>query len=157
MKHIDILKSFLSIAFLIVIVVMFDSCKGGGDDPVRGPGTGNNQTESDRVSGLLTSSPWKIKSLTIDGVSKNLYPNLAVTFTKTGFTSTGGTSVWPATGSWTFTDDTATSFKRDDQTVVAIETIDQNNLTMSLTWSQTSLGPGRVSSVAGKHVFVMGK
>ena len=153
MKHTEILKSFLSIIFLIAIVVVFDSCKGGGDDP----GPGNNQSESDLVTGLLTASPWKIKSLTIDGVAKNAYPNLVVTFTKTTFTSTGGVPVWPATGSWMFTDDTAKFFKRDDQTVVAIESIDQSNLTMSLTWSQTSLGPGRVSSVAGKHVFVMGK
>ncbi|MEI9919912.1 MAG: hypothetical protein WDO14_14105 [Bacteroidota bacterium] len=149
----SIIKLFLSIALLVMVVIVFDSCGGGGNDP--GPA---EQTPKEKVTALLASGQWKIKSLMIDGVAKSSYPGLAITFGATGgYSSTGGTPVWPTSGTWAFTDDTATAFKRDDQVVVTIESIDQGNLKLALDWSQTSLGPGRVTSVTGKHEFTFGK
>ena len=149
MKTIHIIKSIISFIVLIAVAMALGSCKGSGADP--------EPKESDRVTALLVSGQWKLKSLTIDGVAKSSFPNLAITFTSSAYTASNGDPVWPSSGSWTFTDDTAKSIMRSDQTLVTIESIDANNLTLSLTWTKATIGPGRSASVAGTHVFAMGK
>ncbi|HZY82718.1 MAG TPA: hypothetical protein VFE50_24510 [Cyclobacteriaceae bacterium] len=143
-------KLLVSIIFIYVLIVL-PSCKGKGEDP------GPEETEAQRITALLTSSSWKLKSVTVDGVAKNMFTNMGITFTSSTFSATNGSPVWPSSGTWTFNDDTAKSFKRDDQTTVSIDAIDANNLTLSLDWTKTTVGPGRSQSVAGKHVFVLGK
>ncbi len=135
---------------LIAATLVLPSCK--GDDDPQSAFTPKQQ----EVLDLLKTSAWKLKSVTVDGVAKDLYSDLTITFSEGSFTSSGGEPVWTSTGTWTFTDDDATAFKRNDQTVVSISAVDANNLTLSMTWSQNTIGPGRASSVAGVHVFVMG-
>jgi hypothetical protein len=130
-------------------MIALDSCKSGGDP--------EPETESERVTTLLTTGTWKLNSLTVDGVAKSTFAGMTITFTNGSYTSTKGEPVWPSSGSWSFSDPTAKVIMRSDQTPVNIDAIDANNLTLSITWTKTTLGPGRVSSVAGKHVFVMGK
>jgi hypothetical protein len=148
------IKLLISVILMCTVMVAFDSCKGKGDDP--GPGDGDKE-EAERVGKLLMAAPWKLNSLTIDGVTSSSYAGMTITFTTNGFTSTNGDPVWPASGTWTFADATAKVISRSDQTPVTIEFIDGNSMTLSLTWSKTTLGPGRAGSVGGKHVFVMGK
>ena len=101
------LKAFISVALLFAVIVAFDSCKGKGGDPDPEP-----ETEVQRVAKLLTSGQWTLKSLTIDGVAKDSYAGLTITFTSSGFTATNGAPVWPANGAWQFNDDTAKALKR---------------------------------------------
>ena len=146
------IKLFLSIILVATIIATLDSCKGGagGDDP-------EPKTEPERVSELLQSTQWKLSSIKVDDVSKNLFANMTITFTANGFTTTNGAPVWPASGTWTFSGSDAKTMTLGDQTTVAIESITETNLTLSLTWTKNTVGPGRVASVAGKHVFVFGK
>jgi hypothetical protein len=130
------------------LLATLSSCK--GDDP--------SVTEAQKITNLLTGSPWKIQSVTVDNVAHDeLYPNLSVTFTSTGFTATNGLLVWPTTGTWTFTDKTATTFSRNDGVEVTINEISDTRLVLSLTWTKTTLGGGRANSLSGKNVFTLTK
>jgi len=139
----------MSFALLCAVMIALDACKGGGDP--------EPETESERVTKLLTTGTWKLNSLTIDGVAKSSFDGMTITFTNGSYTSTKGEPVWPSSGTWSLSDATAKTISRSDQTPVSIDAIDANNLTLSLTWTKTTLGPGRASSIAGKHTFVMGK
>lgn len=147
-------KLLMSLVILTTAVTVFQSCKSGADDP--GPG-GGDATEAEKVSALMKKGTWKLNSVTVDGVAKNLYAGMTITFTQDGFTTTKADPVWPANGTWAFADNTAKAIVRNDQTTVTIESINDANMTLSLTWTKTTLGPGRVESIAGKHVFVFGK
>ena len=105
---------------------------------------------------MLTANTWTMQSLTIDGVADNtFFQGLKVTFTATGFTAVNGEPVWPASGTWAYTDANAQSFKRDDGVVVTIQNISATTLQVSIPWTQTTTG--RVSSVSGTHVFTFTK
>lgn len=136
-------------AFLLLAILattMLINC--GSDDP----------SEAERVKKLLTSGSWKPESVTVDGVNKNdVYEGLSLTFTAAGFTSTGGEPVWPSSGTWVFGDASAKFFTRNDDVIVFVEAISETSLTLSLTWTKTTLGSGREQSVEGDHVFVLTK
>jgi hypothetical protein len=135
-------------------VMLFPGCKGGGDDP--GPNGGSD--EKSRVSGLMKSGTWKLKSLAVDGVDQSSsFPNMTLTFSDATYASTNGKDVWPASGTWAFTSDAATAFTRNDNTQVSIDAISATDMTLSLNWATTKLGPGRVQGIQGKNVFKFGK
>jgi hypothetical protein len=99
-----------------------------------------------------------MSSVSVDGTDKtSLYKDLSLKFTATGFTSTSGGVIWPASGTWTFTSADATAIKRDDGLEVTLQEVTDTSLKLALTWSKTTIGPGRVESVNGKHVFSFGK
>lgn len=114
-------------------------------------------TEAEKVTATLKSGTWKIFTVTVDGTQNDSYDNMALTFTNTGYTATNGAPVWPASGTWSFTDNTAKIMKRDDGLLVTIDVITDTGLALSLTWSKTTLGKGRTQSTSGKHVFVFVK
>lgn len=151
MKKIKTLSNFLAGIAILLSSVTFSNCGGGGDpEPT--------QTEAEKTRATLTNSAWKIQTSTVDGADQmTLFKNFTITFTTAGFTTTNGGAVWPATGTWSFVDDTAKSFKRDDGTVVAIDNITETGLTLSLNWTKTTFGGGRATSISGKNVFVFGK
>ncbi len=109
--------------------------------------------ESEKVAIILKSKAWNLQSTTIDGIATNDFKNMTLMFTTSNYTTTNGGVVWPATGTWSFTSTAGKSFKRDDGVEVLIESITETSLTLSLQWSKTTLGTGRVGSTAGKHVF----
>jgi len=112
----------------------------------------------DVVKAKLISSTWKMTSVLVDGTDKtSVYAGLNVSFTSSGFTTVNGGVVWPASGSWEFTSDQATAIKRNDGLTIEIISITDNNLKLGLTWSKSTVGTGRVSSVNGAHVFSFGK
>ncbi len=74
---------FLFAAVVLFGVMLLPGCGGGGSEPT-----------TDRTQ-LLTKGAWNIKSVVVDGVTKSQFAGLQVIFTSTGFTSTGGTPVWP--------------------------------------------------------------
>src|SRR5882672_8968853 len=97
----NVLKNIF-IVLLIGGVVLLPGC--GGDGP-GDPGQSNNgdSQEQARVLGLMKSGTWKLQTLTVDGVDQSAsFPNMTLTFTDAGFTSTNGKDVWPAAGTWSF-------------------------------------------------------
>ena len=147
----------VALAFLLITtvatIVHLSGCKGGAADPA--PAVASKQ---DEVKAKLTSPTWKMQSVTVDGTDKtSIYKDLSLKFSASGFTSTNGGAVWPASGTWTFTSAEATAIKRDDGLVVTLQEVTDTSLKLALTWSKTTLGPGRVESVSGQNVFSFGK
>src|SRR5436190_4270793 len=100
----------------------------------------------------LTANNWVMQSVTVDGVDKtSLYAGLTIKFTATAFTTTNGGAVWPATGTWHWTNNEQTVFERNDGLPVTAEVTD-STLKLSLVWAKNTLG-GKVQSVAGNHIF----
>lgn len=124
--------------------VLITNCK-KKDDP---------KPETARVEELLKSNTWKIQSVTVDGTDQTaLFNNMTLTFTATAYTTTNGGLVWPASGTWAFADASAKSITRSDGLEIAINEASATSLKLSLTWAKGTFGPGRVSSIAGNHVF----
>ncbi len=148
--------NFLTLAhFSIVIAFLFGCLQfmacGGGDDPV--------PSKSEEVTTKLTAGVWKVGTVTVDGVDQSaLFKNFSITFTTSGFTTANGGVVWPASSNWSFTDANATAFTRvADGLTVQIQEVTDTSLKMSMTWSKNTFGPGRIESIKGQHLFVMGK
>lgn len=115
-------------------------------------------SKQDDVKAKLTSGAWKVSTVTVDNVDKTTtYQNLAITFTNTGFSSTNGGVIWPATGTWTFNSTDATAITRNDGLVVTLTEVTSTSLKLGLNWTKTTLGGGRVESVSGQHVFTFTK
>ncbi|MFM7487573.1 MAG: hypothetical protein ACKO13_11725, partial [Cytophagales bacterium] len=111
-------------------------------------------SKQDQVKAILTASPWKVNTVSVDGMDKTItYKDLGLTFTSTGFTSVSGAAIWPASGTWSFTSAEATAFKRDDGLEVTIQEATDTSLKLALTWNKTTLSSGKVESVSGAHVF----
>jgi hypothetical protein len=128
----------------IMSLLLVTSCK-KSDDP---------QPETDRVTGLLKANTWKIQSVTVNSTDQtDLFTGLTLSFTDINYTTTKGSVVWPANGTWTFTDDTAKKILRSDDIEVTIMEITDTSLKLSLNWDTGTFGPGRTSSIAGNHVF----
>ena len=143
-----IIKS-ISVFMLLSAVMLLSDC-GGKSDPAPA-------TEAQRVTGLMKAGTWKIQNVTVDGVDQTaLFKNFTISFGDTNFTTVNGTVVWPPSGTWKFVNDQATSFTRDDGLVVTIQSISSTSFIMSLVWTKTTLGPGRMESVKGTTVFTMG-
>lgn len=140
------MKTTHLLSFLIIFgLITLSNC--GSKDP--------EPTEAEKTTKLLTASTWKLQSLTIDGVSDSkFFKGLTLTFTETGYTSTNGDPIWPATGTWEFTDGatTARKIKRNDNVEVTIDEITATGVTFSIQWNKTTT-EGRASSIAGKHIF----
>lgn len=113
--------------------------------------------ETTRVKELLKSGNWIMQSASVNSVDQTtVYTGLTITFTETSFSTTNGAPVWPATGTWTFTDETAKMFSRNDGLIVTIDEITATKLVLKLTWANTTIGSGRVNSVGGQNVFTFG-
>jgi hypothetical protein len=116
------------------------------------------QPETERVKALLKSNAWKIQSVQVDNVDKtSLYAGFTLSFTDANYSTTKGGGLWPATGTWAFVDDTGKKIKRNDNLEITLVEVTETSLKLSFNWSKTTLGPGRVSSVAGNHIFNMVK
>jgi hypothetical protein len=134
----------LSILALFAIN-LFSSCK----EPVTPP------TPEEITSALLTASgtTWKMQDVKVDGVDKSsLFTGLTLKFTAGSYSTTNGGPVWPASGTWTFTSDQATTIRRNDNIEVQVQ-VTATSLKLTLAWDKDTIGPGRTESVSGQHVF----
>lgn len=140
----------IAIVILSILVIQISGCKSKDDNPT--------PSATDAVKAKLTAAnPWNIQTATVDGVDQTaLYKGLTLTFTATGFTSTNGGTVWPASGTWLFNNTEGTSIKRDDGLIIAIEVTD-TTLKLSYTLANTTLGGGRVESLKGAQVLTFTK
>ena len=133
-------KIFLPIAILAIFT--FSHCGSKKSEP----------TASEVNTGILTSKGWTIQSVMIDNTSSSSFAGLTLNFTSTTYTTTNGKVVWPANGTWAFTDANAKTILREDQVKVSLDEISNNKLVLSLDWATSTLG-GRTNSVTGRHVF----
>ncbi|MCA4899802.1 MAG: hypothetical protein ACK514_12835 [Bacteroidota bacterium] len=147
MKAFNSTATRISLSVLALIFIgFFSSCGSGSDAPTI--------SKQDQVKAILTASPWKVNTVSVDGVDKTItYKDLGLTFTNTGFTSVSGGAIWPASGTWSFTSADATAIKRDDGLEVSIQEATATSLKLGLTWTKTTIGQGRTNSVSGAHVF----
>lgn len=140
------------LGFVLVIIVMslqWVGC-GSSDSPL----ATTPISEKEEVAGMLMANPWRSLSVTIDGVNQDLlFPDFLISFTSTGFTTTNGGPVWPPNGTWSFTDDNANAFVRGDGIQVTIAEISSGSLRLELVWNESTIGSGKVQSIAGTHVF----
>ena len=139
------MKSELKYGILLtfVSVLFMPSCS---DDT-------NTVSETKRVEKLLLSETWQVTTVTVDEASTNVYDGLSLNFSTSSLTSSNGEPLWPASDTWSFLDESAKAIKRGDGLVMDIRSITEAQLKLELTWSKTTMGGGRTSSIAGKHVF----
>lgn len=143
---------------LIVAIAVLGAC--GGSDPEPEP----EPTEQEKVTALLTGGTGKWNPaavsnwVTVDGVNASeLFENFTITFTATGYTTTGTTPVWPRNGTWKFKDANATVLIREsDNKEVTIQSVNETTLRISLVWDETTYG-GRNTSIGGTHEFTLSK
>src|SRR5688572_26473974 len=104
MKKYSILYSLLSAVVLMLAVTLLDSCK-GDDDP----------SPADKNKEIISSGTWKIGSVAVAGVDQtDLFAGFTLQFTSSGtYTSTNGSPVWNASGTWSFKDKTGIVVVRD--------------------------------------------
>lgn len=133
----------LSIGCLCSLIYL-GSCGSKGDDP----------SPVDEMRTVLTSGTWNLQTVLVGGVDQTaVYTGLTLRFTDTNFTATNGRVVWPASGTWQFSDETGKIIQRNDGLLITIETATTNSLVLKLNWDETTLGSGRVASVEGAHTF----
>ena len=141
-KYTTSLTISCAMCLLIVSSILLSSCS-----------ESTPETAQNKALKLLTGT-WHVTNVTIDGVTKNdLFTGFTLTFTPTSYSSSNGEPEWPTAGTWSFTDDTAQSIVRDDDTVVGITSLTDGNVTLTLPWDQIILGGGRTHSTSGDFVF----
>jgi len=146
MKNISQIKLLMSLLFVLSLF-MLTNC--GKETPL---------TEAEKVTAVLASGQWKMNSASVDGTDQSsVYQGLTLNFTATGFTSTNGEPIWPATGTWQFTNDNARAMKRNDGVEVSINESTDSKLVLQMSWSKTTLGSGRINSVGGQHIITFRK
>jgi hypothetical protein len=140
--QININRKLIFALFLFILTVTIDSCK--KDLP--------NVLDVNRQ--LLTTRTWEINTVTVDGVEKTAaFAGLTLSFQDGSYSTSHGTVVWPASGTWTFKDDSGSLILRNDNIEITITSITARQLVLELVWNKNTLGSGRVGSIAGKHVF----
>jgi hypothetical protein len=151
--------NYIHTVALVLIVSASISCKKDAD-PIPEP----TPTEAEKVTTLLTATggKWNPAPLAnwvmVEGVNvSDLFKDFTISFTATGFTTSGTTPVWPRTDTWHFKDETAKILIRDsDKKEVTIESVNATTLRITLTWDKTTYG-GRTTSISGKHEFNLTK
>lgn len=114
------------------------------------------QPETERVKELLTATEWKMQTVTVDGADQtSVYAGLRLSFTSSSYTATNGGAIWPASGTWSFADESGKMINRNDGLQLTVDEVTAIKLALKLSWSKTTLG--RVESVSGAHVFVFNK
>ena len=131
---------------------MISGCQKSSSDPQPA------ETEADKIVKILSTSTWKLQTVTVDGTDQtSTYKGLVLNFTSSSFTTTHGGAVWPASGAWKFSDGTTISIDRGDGLKISLQEVTDGKLSLGLLWSKNTLGPGRVNSLKGQHVFIFGK
>lgn len=107
----------------------------------------------DAVRAKLIANNWTMQSVSVDGVDQtSVYAGLTIQFTATSFTTTNGKAVWPVSGTWSFASLEATTITRNDGIEVKVDIMD-TTLKLTLTWTKSALGGGRVEAIKGVNVF----
>lgn len=131
----------------LCLLLVQASC--GGDDAA--------PSETDRVRDIL-KGVWNVQTVRVDDTDQTTrYKNLTLTFTDANYSTTQGAPVWPASGGWTFTDETGKTILRSDDVIITIEAATTSTLVLRFDWDTTTIGAGRITSIRGEHVFTFEK
>jgi hypothetical protein len=126
-------------------------------------------TELEKYTTLLTGGKWSPSSATnwvvVNGVDvSELFKDFTITFTPTGYTTTGTTPVWPRTDTWKFKTEASVKqgvanivIRNSDGSEVTIESLDDKTMKLSLLWNKETTEGGRSTSIIGKHEFTFSK
>jgi hypothetical protein len=148
-KKMQLVAAHLNELIRAVFTISFVSCL------ILSCGDESPEVETDRIRKLLTANTWKVQSVTIDGADNSaMYTGLTLKFADTRYTTANGGVVWPASGIWTFADETGKLILRGDDLEMVIDEITNAKLVLSLNWANTTLSSGRAMSISGEHVFV---
>lgn len=147
------------LALIITLLVFVLACN---DEPGAAP-----PTEAEKRAEILIAGngTWTISTsggvLLGEGANTidvgELFQNFSITFTASGYTTTGTTPVWARSGTWAFTDDSGTKFRRNDNLEVNVLEISATTIKLSLQWNETTYEGGRSKSLAGLHTFTLNK
>lgn len=144
------MKNYL-IAFLSIALAIFTVQLSGCD-------SAEPQSEVQKATEFLTSGSWLVETVTVGGVpATNTYKDLSITFSGASFQSVNGDPIWPATGTWSFSDDTAKKIVRNDGIELTVVELTSSVFSFEMVWSKTTLGTGRTNSLTGRHVFTFRK
>jgi hypothetical protein len=138
----DLLK--LPLTFMVCALLTF-SCS---DD--------EKESEQQRTVRLLTKGgTWTLASADVDGTDETQrYGGLTLEFSTSGYTTTNGGAIWPATGTWTFEEGASNTMVRDDGVIMEIKTLDEETLVIGFTWEKETFGEAdRQRSIRGNHSF----
>jgi hypothetical protein len=145
MKAFKAVSKLVLVAMTFAVIISVQGCK-------------DEVPETDRVKGILKASTWTMQTVVVDAVDQStVYKGLTLNFTDTGYSSTNGGVVWPASGTWVFADASAKTITRNDNLAITITEVTDAKLILSLTWAKTTLSGGRVESVKGINVFTFTK
>lgn len=109
---------------------------------------------SDAVLSKLKSKTWNVSSVQVDGVDQTtLFAGMTLTFTVKDYQVNPANAIWPASGTWQFTDKEGTVITRNDGLEITVAEITESSLKLSLQWSKNTFGAGRIASVSGQHLF----
>lgn len=135
----------IAICLLVLVALAITSCS----DPTA------PASETDRVSKLLTNGgKWSLVRLTVGGVDQtSSNTGFTITFGSNTYVTDDGEPVWSPNGTWSFTDNTAKEFVREDGLVISILSISEESLDLSLSWSKTTFESGRSSSIPGTYHY----
>jgi hypothetical protein len=143
-------KNILYTLFSLIVlssICTITSCS--GDDP----------SATEKNLSKLTAHGWTLSSVTVGGVDRtSSFAALSIEWNKNQtFATTNGGIIWPSVGTWSFTDGTGqtilVSLNNNTSVEATLETLSDTQLVVSLHWSETTLGHGRVKSVEGDHIF----
>lgn len=136
-----------SILVLLSIVAMLSSCKNDEDAA---------PSEQERVTEMLTAGgTWTLSSAKVDGTERSdIYAGLTINFTSTGFTTTNGGELWPASGTWHFESGSDDTIVFDNGMTVTVTSVSEDELHINFEWTEHTFEPGRLKSIPGEHVFV---
>ncbi len=134
---------------MLIVVMSISSCKKEGTQA-----PDNQHDPSTLQTEKLTAGTWQTQSVKIDNVDHTgLFTGFAITFTESGYTTENGGVIFPASGTWKFKDDQATTVVLDDSLELNIMSLDDKQFVFSLEWDQTTYE--RMTSLEGEHVFTM--
>jgi len=146
-------------AFVVLLSLTLNRC---GPPPVE-------PTDLEKYKTLLTGGKWSPSSATnwviVNGVDvSELFKDFTITFTATGYTTTGTTPVWPRTDTWKFKTESSVKqgvanivIRNSDGSEVTIESLDDKIMKLTLLWNKETTEGGRSTSVIGKHEFTFAK
>jgi hypothetical protein len=162
-NHELLAKIFLLLLASIItfVLITLPGCGSKTTDP--------EPTELEKYKTLLTGGKWSPSSATnwviVNGVDvSELFKDFTISFTETGYTTTGTTPVWPRTDTWKFKTEASVKqgvanivIRNSDGSEITIESLDEKSMKVTLFWNQETTDPGRTSSVEGKHEFTFSK
>lgn len=96
---------------------------------------------------------WNVNTVEVDGVTLSDFNGFSLTLSDGSYTTTNGNGIWPAQGTWKYTDSGITSITRDDGIEIAIRLlVIDDALELTFTYS---VADGRVLGINDNFTFIL--